>query len=1352
MRNPYAAPRRRKARSRRNPWYLSSRRTILGYPFKTRRGAKASRRAIRKAVPGRYGRRGPRVIYSRYKFGPWGVAMNPKRRAKTRRNPARRTRSRFVIRRPVRRMTRRWRAAPWARERRWGEIGYRAIRPRMALNPRRRKTAKRRKVTRRYKVSRRVSRKSGRRNPFKFTLRRRARVMGVGWTPRKRQAKAIVRRLKRSWGARRGKGWSARIRRVKHVGRPLRRSVAARRGIPYRNPRRKFTIGRGRTERRVSYGTMRRITKRNPHYLFKPFEAVGRRRRVRILKRGELSRARSPWTARRRGTRYSYIAGPFRTAAQARKTRKSIYGYNPLRRNPSKFDLVSQIEQQIGVPTEKLWKANKATLEALAKKCRGNPARRRRNPWYPAKYRGRPTAVFTRRLRAFTAPALGVRIGRKKYQVVSRADWLNKRQALAHAKLMYGRGSRRGGATWKELQRIGGIKNPARRRRNPLTHREYTSLRTAASFYRDIARARGVMGIRDAEKKSKGAFHYGVGKGMWDAAGMYGPRTNPARRARRRTRVTRARYVRERLMSPKKFDPRSFRTVTTKRGRRIVIGCPTGHYDARTRRCRVGTRAQSILRPIRGAAIRKIRERLKAVANPRRRRNPNVFYDGKYITAPKVDVQRYGSGRVEITPYKLTGLSGRPFAARGAFIKDIDNNPRRRASRYFKNVAKRRGARLHRNPLLMSVFPNPPKRKAAKRRRNPWYVTKGSPSKVLSGPYRTKAMAGRWSKWFGAMMGPRLEFSDKHGVAEGELLPHPGGFTYRRTRRNPVTRAQKRRLGRHVTKARRVVRGLARAVKRLKTYRRNPYLVAAEVRGYEHVRPFKSRSRALSLHSRFMKSGYESKFMKVGAPTYKRAARAWRKGETFRWANPRRAHRNPWIATVHHRRGRLGWQPIWQSGYIKSRSAAEKKARRYVGPGERFDVKFEQKRPYRWPKFGRLNPKRRVRRNPRPRWAAQLGDRYSDFPAKEKRIVTRRLKSARRVPGSIMKWYPELKHLRKGHALKRAQTRRRVQELGRARFLRKWRAGRRARRNPWYLISHPRHGTRPVYRHRRVREMRYLDPRDPRPRYAPARSGRYVGGPYFSKREATSVARRMSGYPLAKRNPWYVTSHPRYGQGARTVYRKRRVRQDPRYARTRSGASYVGGPYSTRRQAARVARRITRRYHRNPGFLATAAMAGPIASWWVNALKSKKSKRRYHRNPPTRSSAVPMREGGKMPVEKFEQWLTQSGTAQDKRGYEAAKKKFRDLHLGSEPKSIGYTKTQLDGDSKVRGRSFMISMGKVPATYYETPKYSGKKGKSYVHEWKRGREPELLVDPSGKHIMMNLKGGSQSATRGWLRG
>jgi rRNA maturation protein Nop10 len=57
------------------------------------------------------------------------------------------------------------------------------------------------------------------------------------------------------------------------------------------------------------------------------------------------------------------------------------------------------------------------------------------------------------------------------------------------------------------------------------------------------------------------------------------------------------RYIREKVEDEGKFDKRSFRTI--ERGaHKVVIGCPAKMYDPTTKRCRVGTRAQSVLHPL----------------------------------------------------------------------------------------------------------------------------------------------------------------------------------------------------------------------------------------------------------------------------------------------------------------------------------------------------------------------------------------------------------------------------------------------------------------------------------------------------------------------------------------------------------------------------------------------------------------------------------------------------------------------------------------------------------------------------------------------------------------------------------
>jgi hypothetical protein len=53
----------------------------------------------------------------------------------------------------------------------------------------------------------------------------------------------------------------------------------------------------------------------------------------------------------------------------------------------------------------------------------------------------------------------------------------------------------------------------------------------------------------------------------------------------------------ERKVAPKsKFDARSFRWKKSGKGR-VLVGCPKGKWNAKTERCRVGTKAYAILTP-----------------------------------------------------------------------------------------------------------------------------------------------------------------------------------------------------------------------------------------------------------------------------------------------------------------------------------------------------------------------------------------------------------------------------------------------------------------------------------------------------------------------------------------------------------------------------------------------------------------------------------------------------------------------------------------------------------------------------------------------------------------------------------
>jgi hypothetical protein len=64
---------------------------------------------------------------------------------------------------------------------------------------------------------------------------------------------------------------------------------------------------------------------------------------------------------------------------------------------------------------------------------------------------------------------------------------------------------------------------------------------------------------------------------------------------------SRAKFCPERIESPKKFDPRSFRTKVA-RAHRLTFGCPKGKWDPKTETCKVPVQLQRILHPV-GEAI-----------------------------------------------------------------------------------------------------------------------------------------------------------------------------------------------------------------------------------------------------------------------------------------------------------------------------------------------------------------------------------------------------------------------------------------------------------------------------------------------------------------------------------------------------------------------------------------------------------------------------------------------------------------------------------------------------------------------------------------------------------------------------
>jgi len=89
---------------------------------------------------------------------------------------------------------------------------------------------------------------------------------------------------------------------------------------------------------------------------------------------------------------------------------------------------------------------------------------------------------------------------------------------------------------------------------------------------------------------------------------------------------SKAKYKHIRLESPSKFDPRSFRVIPIgKEGKKLIVGCPKGYWDAKKGECKVGTRAQAKLEPKQNPKRRNIMPK-------KRKYKKNVelgFYDEK---------------------------------------------------------------------------------------------------------------------------------------------------------------------------------------------------------------------------------------------------------------------------------------------------------------------------------------------------------------------------------------------------------------------------------------------------------------------------------------------------------------------------------------------------------------------------------------------------------------------------------------------------------------------------------------------------------------------------------------------------
>jgi hypothetical protein len=62
--------------------------------------------------------------------------------------------------------------------------------------------------------------------------------------------------------------------------------------------------------------------------------------------------------------------------------------------------------------------------------------------------------------------------------------------------------------------------------------------------------------------------------------------------------VKKRRFIHEEICPKELFDVRSFRRVRTD-GHLVTVACPLGKYNAKLERCKVGTRSQNLLHPVR---------------------------------------------------------------------------------------------------------------------------------------------------------------------------------------------------------------------------------------------------------------------------------------------------------------------------------------------------------------------------------------------------------------------------------------------------------------------------------------------------------------------------------------------------------------------------------------------------------------------------------------------------------------------------------------------------------------------------------------------------------------------------------
>jgi hypothetical protein len=74
------------------------------------------------------------------------------------------------------------------------------------------------------------------------------------------------------------------------------------------------------------------------------------------------------------------------------------------------------------------------------------------------------------------------------------------------------------------------------------------------------------------------------------------PRSGALRKNPRKKRGSRSKYKHKKLTPKSRIAAGSFRTVKAGKAR-VVVGCPKGKYSKRSKRCKVGTKAVTLLTP-----------------------------------------------------------------------------------------------------------------------------------------------------------------------------------------------------------------------------------------------------------------------------------------------------------------------------------------------------------------------------------------------------------------------------------------------------------------------------------------------------------------------------------------------------------------------------------------------------------------------------------------------------------------------------------------------------------------------------------------------------------------------------------